>query len=245
MRTRLPVTPGVAWLAAISLGLFLVMLFSGDAARVRTATWLTLTPDALARGHLWKLVTTSLVNLDPAGRGGVTFFFDLLMLWLFVPVLESFWGTPRFLRFVVASALIGNLIAGLVGLALSPGVVIHGLGSVIFASIAAYGVAFGRQQIQLFGVVPITGRALAIGFAGFLFLMTALNGTWALGAGHFGAMGFAWLLTSGFWQPEVWRLRYRRWRVRRRVQVMDGGKQRDPKRPKRDDDSAGKKRWVN
>ena len=242
MRTRLPVTAGVAWLAAISLGLFLVMLFSSPEVRTRTSVWLTLTPDALRHGHVWKLVTTSLVNLDPGGKGGVAFFFDLLMLWLFVPVLEGFWGTPRFLRFVVMTALVGNTVGALVGMLLSPHVPIHGLGSVIFASIAAYGVTFSRQQVQLFGVLPIRGRALALGFAGFLFLMTALNGTWAVGAGHFAAMGFAWLLTSGTWQPEVWRLRFRRWRMRRKVQVMDGGRP-SPGSTKKPDDK--KQRWVN
>jgi membrane associated rhomboid family serine protease len=219
-------TPAVAWIIGIELGFFLLMLFAGDGVRAQMAGWLILTPGALAELHLWKLASTVLVSVGPNGGGGLAFFFDLLMLWMFVPVLESFWGTRRFLIFFAVTALFGNLVAAVVGLLLGGGylaVPIMGVSAFIYASIAAFGVAFANQPVQFFGIIPIKGRVLAIGITAFLLLFTLLNAEWVNGAGFFGAMGLAWAMTSGIWQPNVWWLKWRRWRLRRRYQVLDGG----------------------
>src|SRR5688572_2814455 len=86
-------TPAVAWIIGISLGCFLLMLFAGKGVRAQLAHWFILTPGSLLEFHFWKVVTTVLVSVAPDGGGGLAFFFDLLMLWMFVPVLETFWGT--------------------------------------------------------------------------------------------------------------------------------------------------------
>jgi membrane associated rhomboid family serine protease len=233
-------TPAVAWIIGIELGCFLLMLFAGKGVRADLAGWLILTPEGLARGHAWKVVSTVLVSVGPDGSGGLAFLFDVLMLWMFVPVLEGFWGTRRFVIFFAATAVFGNLVAAVVGLLIGQVTVpVMGVSGFIYASIAAFGVAFANQPVQFFGVIPIKGRVLAIGITGFLLLFTVLNQDWVVGAGFFGAMGLAVAITTGIWQPNVWWLKWRRWRLRRRYQVIDGGAPRD-----RDRDRA-KKRYLN
>jgi membrane associated rhomboid family serine protease len=156
------------------------------------------------------------------------------MLWMFVPVLESFWGTRRFLVFFAVTTVVANLAASLTGLAIGqPGIPILGVTAFIYASIAAFGVAFANQPVQFFGVIPIRGRVLAIGISAFLLLFVLLNREWVNGAGFFAAMGAALAITHGVWQPNVWWLRWRKWRLRRRYQVLEGGA------------SDSKKRYLN
>ena len=232
-------TPAVAWIIGVELAFFLLVLFSGREVRASLTEWLILTPGALARGQAWKVVTTVLINVGPDGRGGLAFLFDILMLWMFVPVLEGFWGTRRFLIFFAATALFGNVAAAVVGLLIGqPFVAVMGVSGFIFACIAAFGVAFANQPVQFFGVIPIKGKVLAIGMAGVVFLFTVLNREWVTGVGYFGAMGLALGMTSGVWQPNVWWLKWRRWRLRRRYQVLDGG-------APRGDRDREKKRYLN
>ena len=225
-------TPVAAWILALSVGMFLLSAFAGETNKRALVHVLALTPAALADGQVWKLLTTALVS-DRL----LTLFFDGMMLWLFVPVLERAFGTRRFVRFVLATSVIGNLGAALVGLALAPGHLIIGLSPFIYASIAAFGVVFGDQPVQFFGVVPIRGRQLAIGMICFLSLFIVLERAWVDGAGYFAAMGLAWAMTDGLWQPNVWWQKLRRWRVRRRYTVIDGGE--GGRRDK------GRKRWMN
>ena len=217
-RFRPRLTPGVAWIAGLELGVFLLYLFSGDHARSTILGWFALTPDSLSAGHVWKLASTILINVR-----GWTLFFDLLMLWLFVPVFERAWGTSRFVRFFVVTSLVGNAVSAGVGLALGSSQPIVGISPFIYASLAAYGVMYANQPVQLYGVIPIRGRTLAIGVAVFLLLFTLLGRAWVDAAGFFAAMLVGCALAVGIWQPNVWWLKFRRWNLRRRYRVIDGG----------------------
>lgn len=213
----------------LEIAAFLFLTFASEPTQARILAWLALTPESLVRGHVWKLVTTSLL-----AEGGVAFFFDLLMLWLFIPTLEQWYGPKRFLAFALATTVTGNLASALVGLALAPSFPVLGLSPFIYASIAAYGVLFGSQPVQFFGVIPMKARTLAIGVAVVVALFVLLDRQWVDGAGFFAAMGLAWVLTSGVVTPNLWWLRLRRWRLRRRYQVLDGGQS-----------GLKKKRWMN
>lgn len=225
---RSRVTPAVAWLIGIEVGVFLLYLFSSEGGRASLLEWLALTPDSLRRGHIWKLATAPFLNVR-----GLAFFFDMLMLWLFIPVLENHWGSKRLIVFFAATSVVGHLASALVGMALAPGLVLVGLTPFIYGSIVAYGVLYAQHPVQLFGVLPIKGKALAIGTFAFVTLFVLLEGAWTEGAGFYAAMALAWTMTSGLWTPNVWWLKLRRWRLRRRYTVIDGGADRS------------KKRWMN
>jgi membrane associated rhomboid family serine protease len=230
VRLGLRLTPVVTWLIGISIATFLLFTFSGQAERDTLGRWLVLTPRTLPEA--WKLVTTTFVFVPSEG---LAFIFDLLVLWMFVPILESTWGRTRFLKFLVATTLVANLVAALVGLALgghAAGTAISGITPFIYAAIVGYGVDFAEQPLQFFGVIPMKGKTLAIGMAVVVTLAVLLNGTWVSGAGYFAAMVTAYVWTSGRLTPRLWLLRWRRARLKRRYTIIDGG------------GSSGKK-WLN
>jgi rhomboid family protein len=214
-------TPVVVWLIGLYVGVFLLWIFGTDATRTLLAQWLVLTPRALLDGHIWTLLTSPLVSTS-----GFEFFMDLLMLWMFVPVMEQHLGTRRFIRFAAITSVTAGLVAALLGLLLggvSTLTPITGLSPFIFACVAGYGTAFANQPVQLFGVVPLKGKVLAIGTAVFLGIFTFLNQRWVTGAGYFAAMALAWAWIGGAITPNLWWLKWRRARLRRRYTVLSGG----------------------
>jgi membrane associated rhomboid family serine protease len=221
-------TPAVKWLLGVAVATFLIWLFGNDSIKGEYVRWLVLTPGSLARGEVWKLLTTAVATVD-----GIGLLFNGLMLWLFVPQLERWWGARRFLTFLAITVLVGNLVSALVGLALGATLVpLHGLDPFILASIVAFGVLFANQQVALFGVINMRGRTLAIGFVVLQVMLTLIDRNWVRGAGTLAAMATAWLMTSGGFTPNLWLLRLRRWWLKKRYKVIDGGRK-------------DKQKWVN
>ena len=221
-------TPGAMWLLIVHLTLFIVWVMGGQALQGQMAHWLVLTPGSLLDGHVWKLATGPLFTTS-----GFDVFFDSLMLWLFIPTLERFWGTRRFVWFFIWTALVGSVAGVLVGLALGQtGAPIMGLSPFVFACIAAYGVVFYGQEVRMFGVLPLKAHVFAIGLAAILAITTLLNARWVSGAASFAAMGLAVLITrGGGFTPNLWWLKVRRWWLRRKLGVVEGGR--------------SKQRWMN
>jgi membrane associated rhomboid family serine protease len=218
-------TPVVTWLIGINVATFLLYAFSSSTVRESIASWLLLTPGALARGHLWKLVTTSFFTPD-----GLAFFIDLLVLWMFVPTLEAAWGPRRFLTFFGLTVVVGNLAAALFGLLLGhAGTPITGMAPFVYAAIVAFGVQWGDQPVQFFGIIPMKARTLAIGIAVVMLLAVLLNGEWVNGVGWIAAMVAAVCFAGS---PRLWLLRLRRSRMKKRYTVLRGG-------------SGGPPRWMN
>jgi membrane associated rhomboid family serine protease len=163
-----------------------------------------------------------------------------MMLWMFVPTLERFWGTARFYRFVaitsIAGVVIGVLTAYLLGAHHTP---IAGLNPFIYGSIVAFGIIYAKQPVQFFGVLPLTGRQLMYGFIGFQVLFITLQGMWAQGAAVAAGMIAAALMTSKRLNPG---LAWKRWKIARaraKLTVMQGGQTGKP---------AGKRdeqKWLN
>jgi membrane associated rhomboid family serine protease len=222
-------TPVVKWLLVITAASFAIFLFAGKDNQVRLASLLVLTPGALLEGHVWKLVTTVLLPDSP-----MAFFFDVLVLWLFMPFLERAWGARRFLTLGAAATLAAYAVSSVVGILLGGSalaVPIGGLTPFIYAGIVGFGVDYANQPIQFFGVIPMKGKTLAIGMSAVVVIATLVNRDWVTGAGHVAALVTAFLMTSHVFTPRLWLLRWRHARLRRRYKVIDGG--------------ASKKKWVN
>ena len=126
------------------------------------------------------------------------------MMWLFVPALERWWGTPRFLRFAGYTAVTGTALGTLAGLALGRPAPILGLDPFIYASIVAYGIIYGKQHVQFFGVVPLTGRQLMYGIIGFVALFVLLQQDWELGAALRGRDGPGGAAHQPALEPAAW-----------------------------------------
>ena len=233
--SQLRITRGALVIAGLQLGLSVVYLLCSESARATLGQWVIASPSQVFdHGRVWTLVTSPFLEVD---------FFSLLlglvMLWLFVPTLERFWGTARFYRFVAITSLVGTVAGCAIGLATHRvNVPISGLNPFIYASIVAFGIVYARQPVQFFGVLPLTGRQLMYGFLAFLALYVVATGAWENGAAFGAAMLAAAVVTSKRWSPG---LAWKRWRIARarsRLRVMSGGKGHVP--PVRD-----KHKWLN
>jgi membrane associated rhomboid family serine protease len=225
--SQLRITRGALIIAGMQLGLSLVWLMCDVTTRASIMEWVAASPSTVIdHGRVWTLVTSPFLEID---------FFSLLlslfMLWMFVPTLERFWGTPRFYRFVAVTSVAGTIAGVAMGLATGRPVPILGLSPFVYASVVAFGIVYARQPVQFFGVLPLTGRQMMYGFIGFLVLFITLQGLWERGASFAGAMIAAALMTSKRWSPG---LAWKRWRIARarsRLSVIEGGAPRPPRKP--------------
>jgi membrane associated rhomboid family serine protease len=214
------ITPGALYLLIAEATVSLIFLMLHDAQKAEMASWLVATTESVwQQGKIWTLVTSPLLAPE-----FIALLFHGLILWLFVPVLERWWGLKRFLLFALYTSLAGTVAATLFGFFLAGGGGVSGLDPFIFASIVAFGVLYGDQKVQFFGVIPMTGRQLMLGMIVLAFLIVVVGQRWSHGAAYAGAMGMAWLLTNGKHTPRLWLLRRKQSRVRRKLEVLRGGK---------------------
>jgi len=218
--------------AGLEVGFSLLWLLSSPEGRASINQWFSASPsNVFEHGRVWTLVTSPFLETSFIGL-----LLHVMVLWMFVPTLERFWGTPRFYRFFAITSLVGTLAGTTLGYLIDANQPIQGLSPFIYASIVAFGITYARQPVQFFGVLPLTGRQLMYGFLGFLVLFVVLQQFWQLGAAFAAAMIAAALMTSKRFSPG---LAWRRWKIARaraKLSVIDGGK---PARP-RDD-----KKWLN
>ena len=204
----------------LEIGLSLVWLLSDPATRLRLNAYVAATPENVFEHYrVWTLATGVFLETRFLGL-----LLHGLVLWMFVPTLERFWGTARFYRFFAVTSLVGTIAGTSMGLLTGQsGVAINGIDPFIYASIVAFGVVYARQPVHFFGVLPLTGRQLMYGFIAFLVLFIGLQQLWALGAAFAAAMIAAALMTSKRWSPG---LAWRRWRIARarsKLSVLEGG----------------------
>jgi len=228
------ITKGCLYLLVVSTSLSLLYLMAGDELKFEIGNFVA------ASGHsvwlefkLWQLVTSPFLE-----GSFVSLLFQGFMLWMFLPSLERWWGTKRFLKFSAytlgTGMVVGTFVGSLIPSQLNTGYV-TGLDPLIYASLIAYGSLFANQQVQFFGVLPMTGKQLTIGISGFMLLMVVIGQHWAEGASFVSAMVLAWILTNGKWTPKIWLLKRKQKRIRRHLKVVG------------DDDKPDKppKHWLN
>ena len=239
---QLRITRGALVIAGLELGLSLVWLVADDATKLKMASWLLATPhNVFEEGRVWTLVTSNFLEL-----GFLGLLLHMVVLWQFVPTLERFWGTGRFYRFFAITSIVGTLAGTLAGWALGHTYpmplgpeIISGLNPFIYSSIVAFGIVYARQPVQFWGVLPLTGRQLMLGFLGFLTLFVVLQQFWEQGAAFAAAMLAAAVMTSKRWSPGLALKRWRIARARAKLTVLQGGAQ---AKAKKDGESN---KWLN
>lgn len=227
--SQLRITRGALIVLGLQLGLSLIWLMGNPEVKLGMATWLVASPSQIFEEYrVWTLVTSPLLE-----RNFLSLLLTGLMMWMLVPTLERFWGTPRFLRFVAITSVIGAAAGCLVGWALGTDVPITGLSPMIIAAVVAFGVIYARQPVQFFGVLPLSGREFMYGLLAVFTLSVVLQQHWESGAAQAAAAITAAVMTSKRWSPG---LAWKRWRIaraRRRLSVLEGGVK--PAKPKSDE----------
>ncbi|MCP4443947.1 MAG: rhomboid family intramembrane serine protease [Myxococcales bacterium] len=213
------ITKGCLYLLVATLGLSLLFFMSKGEMRLEIARVVAASGQSIWHDFkLWQLVTSPFLEVEFIGL-----IFQGFMLWMFIPALERWWGTKRFLKFAAYTSVIG-VVTGTLVIALIPAIssnnAITGLEPLIYSAIIAYGTLFANEQVQFFGVLPITGRQLTIGICGFMLLFVVLGQNWGEGAANVSAMLTAWVLTNGKWTPRIWLLKRKQARIRSRLRIV-------------------------
>jgi len=123
---------------------------------------LVLNPGGVIRGEgVWQPLTANFIFPD----GGVGWVLGTLLIqWFVAGALEDFWGTRKYLTLVIGCGIAGYLAAVLLALVVpSVGPVIMGGATPMdLAAVVAFGAFMGRRPLQVGGVLPLSGRTLAI-----------------------------------------------------------------------------------
>jgi membrane associated rhomboid family serine protease len=124
---------------------------------------LVCTTDDVLHGQVWRLLTAGVLTdiTHPMGL-----LFTLAGLYFLSPDLEKRWGTRRFLLFLGASTVLGNLLGvGVDRLAPAGLHLLHppdffGAGAALTGTAIAWGINHRDDQILLFMILPVRGQTL-------------------------------------------------------------------------------------
>lgn len=121
---------------------------------------LPMTPHALASGQVWRLATSGLFTADLSHL-----FFSALGIYFLSTDLEKTMGKWRFLRFLLLSVIMGNLLAVAVNavpvdIPIFHPSVMFGPGAAIAATAIGWSKMNERATVRLFFILPVTGKQL-------------------------------------------------------------------------------------
>ena len=114
----------------------------------------------LRSGQIWRLATSGFLTLDLSHL-----FFSALGIYFLSTDLEKTMGKWRYLRFLLISVIIGNLLGAAVDLLPIDVAIFHpaamfGPGAAIAATAIAWSLANERATVRLFFILPVTGKQL-------------------------------------------------------------------------------------
>lgn len=165
-----------------------------------------LMPIAILRGEVWRLVTWPFFQDDP-----FTLLFAGLILWQLGQQLSYAWSERRFVTRFLGYTLGASVGATLLALVWdNASAIAHvGVWPPTMALVVAWAMLYPERQVNIWGVLPLTGRTLAM-LVAFATLLYAIARGFAAFTPHLIAIAMAWVQARGF---GGWRLRQqaRRW----------------------------------
>jgi len=158
MRPSLP--SGVKWLLIINIAVFVVCMLVRPVAEF-VYYWGSVYPASWGFiAQVWRLVTYQFLH-DLGGIGHI--FFNMLMLYFFGPLMEQLWGTRRFVKFFLTSGAAGGVVYSLLAAfgVLQPAMMVGASGG-LYGILGAVAILFPQMRVYIFGIVPMSMRAMAI-----------------------------------------------------------------------------------
>jgi len=196
-----------------------------------------LAPVMIYRGQVWRLVSWPFVQEDP-----LTLLFGGFTLFWLGQQLAFAWSERRLLLRFFGYAAFASVATTLLALVWAPASVGHiGVWPVANALLVSWAMLYPERQLNIYGVLPISGRTAALLVTGGTVLFGLAGGARGLGAytPHLFALAIAWALSRGRvgtpWRDakQWWSERELRRRARHLKVVRKDG---------RDDDRP---RWMN
>lgn len=225
-----------------SVGLLLaVTVVASVAASVNPAivTTLALAPQAVSSGgEIWRVVTWPLVQGDV-----FSLIFVAFMLWTLGQQLSYAWSERRFIQRFVGYALGAGLGTTVLGLVFESANAPHiGAWPVVNALLVAWAMLFPDRQVNIWGILPVTGKTLALLVTGGTVLAVVMSGGMRGFGGfapHLVAIAIAWIQARGLGRKRLGTQARQWWaerEARRRAKHL---------RVVRKDGSGDRHRWMN
>lgn len=140
----------------------LTVVLSAILADQPVARHLVLDPGGLFRGEgIWQPLTANFIF--PEGEVGLVFG-TLVVQWFIGSELEGFWGTRKYVALVLGCGIAGYLVSSVLGsfVAAIAAVPVGGATPMDLAAVAAFGVLYGKRQVRVLAVLPLSARGLAM-----------------------------------------------------------------------------------
>ncbi|HEY1937297.1 MAG TPA: rhomboid family intramembrane serine protease [Candidatus Angelobacter sp.] len=175
-----PFTRAIKILIAINAGVYLLSLILVALGQVTLANLifppLALRAHDVVHGHIYQLLTYGFLH-----AGFFHLFFNMLMLWMFGSMLETSWGSRRFMEFFLFGVIGAGI--GTVALAYTLGHIVNlspmtgtvGSSGGIFAIYMAVAMMFGDQEVYMFPFPVSIRLKYMVGILAFIALVGALG----------------------------------------------------------------------
>jgi membrane associated rhomboid family serine protease len=201
-----------------------------------------LIPQAILAGEVWRIVTWPFVQRDVLGL-----LFGGFMLWSLGQQLSYAWSERRFLIRFINYTVVAGVGTTLLAVMLNDPTLGHvGIWPVVIALLVSWAMMFPDRQVNLWGVLPMTGKTLALLVVGGTILSGLFSGGirgLATMAPHLIAITMAWLQARGLGRggQRQWSLARRWWSEREQKR-----RSKHLKVVKKDKDgSDDRPRWMN
>lgn len=194
-----PFTRAIKILIAINTGVFLLLLALSATGQSAAADAIVrtfgLTPRAVIHGHIYQLLTYAFIH-----AGFFHLFFNMLMLWMFGSMVESYFGSRQFLEFYLfgvfgaglTTVILAYSLAGVVHT--SPDIPTVGASGGIYAILMAAAMLFGDQEVFLFPFPFAMKLKYLVAILAFIALVSSLGGGGNVAyVAHLGGLLFGYL----------------------------------------------------
>ncbi|CAN5668603.1 hypothetical protein BH23GEM1_BH23GEM1_11110 [soil metagenome] len=187
---RFGITPAVAWLLAINIGVFFLQLAIFGERNVFGA--LGFDSVAMPDGW-WTMATYMFVH---AGLAHIAF--NMFVLWTFGPRVESEWTTGSFTAFYLWCGLGGAL----THLILVRSGVLVGASSAVYGVMLAFALRWPDEEVFVFGIIPMRTKWFVAWLVAINLALAAASQRGGTGSGiaavaHLGGLVFGWVYIKG------------------------------------------------
>jgi rhomboid family protein len=219
------VTPAVKFLLIANVAVFVVQTVIGVGLDYRLSHYLGLVPHlVLNEFYFWQLFTYQFLH------GGLFhILFNMLALWMFGCDLERRWGAPFFLKYYFVT-VIGGAILNVLFLPnqLGPSI---GASAGIYGLLLAYGLIYPDRIVYFYFLFPIKMKHFVWIIGGIALYSSITSGESGIAhLAHLGGMVFGYIYLRGgnpWAQFKIYQDRRRLERLKKRFQVLPGGKDDD------------------
>lgn len=181
----------------------------------RVLDWLALSSSGVLHGRVWQVGTYMFLH-----GSFLHLFWNMFVVWMFGSQVERVWGKEAFLRYYLITG-IGSGLAWTI-FQLGSQVPTIGASGAVYAVLLAFGMLFPNSTILLFFVLPVKTKyfvAFTIGTAALFSMLNVQDGTAHLIHLAGPVIGYLYVTRRIDFRPLL--KRYRRWRMRKRLSVID------------------------